>query len=98
MEVQAESPFITVDLSLLLVAITLVFAARFLLQLIDATAINPPLPTVEIALSDGPRAVLEGKLLTHTKGVVYFFDEQHKLTSMPDSEITSVRRVRKEET
>jgi hypothetical protein len=97
MEVQAEPPFITVDLSLLLVAIALVFVASFLLQLIDATAINPPLPTVEIALSDGPRAVLEGKLLTHTEGVVYFFDEQHKLTSMPDSEITSVR-VRKEET
>ena len=52
MEVQAEPPFITVDLSLLLVAITLVFVASFLLQLIDATAINPPLPTVEIALSD----------------------------------------------
>ena len=68
MEVQAELPFITVDLSLLLVAITLVFVASFLLQLIDATAINPPLPTVEIALSDGPRAVLEGKLLTHTEG------------------------------
>ncbi len=96
MEVQAEPPFITVDLSLLLVAITLVFAASFLLQLIDATALNPPLPTVEIALSDGPRAVLEGKLLTHTEGAVNFFDEQHKHTSMPDSEVISVR-VRKEE-
>ena len=97
MEVQAEPPFITVDLSLLLVAITLVFVASFLLQLIDATAINPPLPTVEIALSDGPRAVLEGKLLTHTEGIFYFFDERHKLTSMPDSRITSVE-VRNEET
>ena len=50
---------------------------------------------MEIALSDGTSTVLEGKLLTHTEGVVYFFDEQHNLTSMPDSKITSVR-VRKE--
>jgi hypothetical protein len=96
MEVQAEFPFITVDLSLVVVAITLAFVASFLLQLIDATAIDPPLPTVEIALSDGTSTVLEGKLLTHIEGVVYFFDEQHNLTSMPDSRITSVR-VRKEQ-
>ena len=32
---------------------------------------------------------------THNEGVVYFFDEQHRLTSMPDSKIASVR-VRKE--
>lgn len=95
-EVRAEFPFITVDLGLLLVVIALTFLASFLLQLIDATAINPPLPTVEIALSDGTGTVLEGKLLTHTEGIVYFFDEQRKLTSMPDSEIISVR-VRKEE-
>lgn len=81
---------------MLLVVIALTFLASFLLQLIDATAINPPLPTVEIALSDGTGTVLEGKLLTHTEGIVYFFDEQRKLTSMPDSEIISVR-VRKEE-
>jgi len=67
-----------------------------LLQLIDATAIDPPLPTVEIALSDGTSTVLEGKLLTHIEGVVYFFDEQHNLTSMPDSKIITVR-VRKVE-
>jgi hypothetical protein len=86
-----------VDLSLLLVAITLVFLASFLLQLIDATAINPSLPMVEIALSDGTRTVLEGKLLTRTEEIVSFFDERHKLTSMPDSKIPSVRD-RKEET
>jgi hypothetical protein len=97
MKVQSESPFITVDLSLLLVAIILIFFASFLLQLIDATAINPSLPMVEIALSDGTRTVLEGKLLTRTEGIFYFFDERHKLTSMPDSKITSVRD-RKEET
>lgn len=96
MEVRAEPPFIAVDLSLLLVAIALAFSASFLLQLIDATAIDPPLPTVEIALSDGARTVVRGSLLTHMEGVVYFFDEQHKLTSMPDSRITSVR-VRREE-
>jgi hypothetical protein len=67
-KVRAESPFIPVDLSLLLVAITLVFLASFLLQLIDATAINPPLPTVEIALSDGTRPVPRGKLLNRTRG------------------------------
>lgn len=96
MEVRSESPFIEVDLSLLLVAITLAFFASFLLQLIDATAINPPLPAVEIALSDGDRTVVKGRLLTHMEGVVYFFDEQHKLTSIPDSRVVSVR-VRKEE-
>ena len=90
-KVRVEFPFVTVDLSLLVVAITLTFFASFLLQLIDATAIDPPLPTVEIALSDESCIVLVGKLLTHTEGVVYFFDEQHNLTSMPDSEITSVR-------
>ena len=65
-QVQAQFPFVTVDLNLLVVAITLTFFASFLLQLIDATAINPPLPTVEIALSNGSGTVLEGKLLTHT--------------------------------
>ena len=96
MEVQGEFPFITVDSDLLLIAITLTFLASFLLQLIDATAISPPLPTVEIAMSDAAQTVLEGKLLTHFEGVVYFFDEQRRLTSMPDSKITSVR-VRKEQ-
>jgi hypothetical protein len=91
MEIRAAFPFITVDLSLLVVATTLSYLASSLLQLIDATAIEPPLPTVEIALSEGTQTVLEGKLLTHTEGVVYFFDEQHKLTSMPDSKISSVR-------
>jgi hypothetical protein len=90
-ELRAAFPFVTVDLSLLVVAITLTYLASSLLQLIDATAIDPPLPTVEIALSKGTQTVLEGKLLTHTEGVVYFFDEQRKLTSMPDSRITSVR-------
>ena len=90
-ELRAAFPFVTVDLSLLVVAITLTYLASSLLQLIDATAIDPPLPTVEIALSKGTQPVLEGKLLTHTEGVVYFFDEQRKLTSMPDSRITSVR-------
>ena len=93
-EVQATFPYITVDSRLLVIAITLTFLASSLLQLIDATAIDPPLPTVEITLSDGARTVLEGKLLVHLEGVVYFFDEQRKLTSMPDSEITSVQ-VRK---
>jgi hypothetical protein len=92
---QEEFPFFTVDWSLLLVAILLLFVWAFFVQLSDATAINPPLPTVEIALSDANQTVLEGKLLTHTEGVVYFFDEHHKLTSMPDSKITSVR-VREE--
>jgi hypothetical protein len=91
MEIRAAFPFITVDLSLLVVATTLSYLASSLLQLIDATAIEPPLPTVEIALSEGTQTVLEGKLLTHTEGVVYFFDEQRKLTSMPDSKISSVR-------
>jgi len=91
MKVQGEFPFITVDLSLLIVAIILTFFASFLLQLIDATAINPPLPTIEISLADKTQKVLKGKLLTHTEGVVYFFDEQHNLTSMPDSKITHVR-------
>jgi hypothetical protein len=90
-ELQEAFPFITVDLSLLVVATTLTYLASSLLQLIDATAIDPPLPTVEIALSEGTQTVLEGKLLTHTEGVVYFFDEQRKLTSMPDSKISSVR-------
>jgi hypothetical protein len=94
-EVRAEFPFITVDLRLLLVAIALTFLASFLLRLIDATAIDPPLPTVQIALSDGSGTVLEGKLLTHIEGVVYYFDEQHRLTSMPDSKMVCVR-VRKE--
>jgi hypothetical protein len=93
--VQAQFPFITVELGLLVVAVTLTFLASFLLQLIDATAIKPPLPTVEIALSDRTGTVLEGKLLTHTEGVVHFFDERHQLTSMPDSKISSVR-VRQE--
>lgn len=96
-EVQAAFPYITVDLSLLVVAIALTFLASSLLQLIDATAIDPPLPTVEIDLSDGTQKVLEGKLLIHTEGVLHFFDEQRKLTSMPDSKITSVQ-VRKEDT
>ena len=91
MEVRVEFPFITVDLGLLFVAIALTFLASFLLQLIDATAIDPPLPSVQIALSDPSGTVVEGKLLTHIEGVVYFFDEQHRLTSMPDSKITSVR-------
>ena len=84
-----------VDVSLLVVAIALSFLASFLLQLIDATAMDPPLPPVEIALSNGTRRVLEGKLLVHLEGVVYFFDEQLRLTSMPDSKISSVR-IRKE--
>ena len=96
MEVQAAFPYITVDVSLLVVAIALSFLASSLLQLIDATAIDPPLPTVEIALSDATQTVLEGKLLVHTEGVGHFFDEQRKLTSMPDSKVTSVQ-VRKEE-
>ena len=96
MEVQTTFPYITVDVSLLVVAIALTFLASSLLQLIDATAIDPQLPTVEIALLDGTQRVLEGKLLIHTEGVVHFFDEQHKLTSMPDSMITSLR-LRKEE-
>jgi hypothetical protein len=96
MEVQAAYPYITVDVSLLVVAIALSFLASSLLQLIDATAIDPPLPTVEIALSDGTQRVLEGKLLVHIEGVVYFFDEQRRLTSMPDGKISSVR-IRKEE-
>jgi len=95
MEVRADFPYITVDVSLLVVAIALSFLASFLLQLIDATAMDPPLPTVEIALSDGTQRVLEGKLLVHLEGVVYFFDEQLRLTSMPDSKISSVR-IRKE--
>ena len=94
MEVRAAFPFITVDPSLLAVAIALAFLASSLLQLNDATAIDPPLPTMEIALSDGNQTVLEGKLLIHTEGVVHFFDEQHKLTSMPDSGIISLQ-VRK---
>ena len=49
----------------------------------------------EIALSEGTKRVLEGKLLVHLEGVVYFFDEQLRLTSMPDSKISSVR-IRKE--
>jgi hypothetical protein len=95
MEVHAAFPYITLDLSLLVVAVALAFLASSLLQLSDATAIEPPLPTVEIALSDGTQRVLEGKLLTHIEGVVYFFDEQRRLTSMPDSKVTSVR-VREE--
>lgn len=91
MEVRVQFPFITVDFGLLLLAMALTFFASFLLQLIDATAIDPPLPTVEVALADEPRTVLEGKLLTHTEGVVYFFDEHHKLTSIPDSRVTSVQ-------
>jgi hypothetical protein len=51
---------------------------------------------VEITLSDGARRVLEGKLLVHIEGVVYFFEEGRRLTTMPDSEISSVR-IRKEE-
>jgi hypothetical protein len=54
-----------------------------LLQLIDATAIAPPLPSVEIDLSNATQSVVEGKLLTYSEGVVYFFDEQRKLTSIP---------------
>ena len=96
MDIQATFPFIKVDFSMLLAAIALTFFASFLLQLIDATAIDPPLPTVEIALSDGSQRVLEGKLLTHIEGVVYYFDEHHKLTSMPDSNVLSIR-VRKAE-
>ena len=95
MEFRAAFPYITVDLSLLVVAIAMTFLASSLLQLIDATAIDPPLPTVEISFSDGTQRVLEGKLLTHFEGVVYFFDEQRNLTTMPDSEISSVR-IRKE--
>ena len=95
MEVRAAFPYITVDVSLLVVAIALSFVASFLLQLIDATAMEPPLPTVEIALSEGTQRVLKGKLLVHLEGVVYFFDEQLRLTSMPDSKISSVR-IRKE--
>ena len=83
------------DLGSLLVAIALTSLASFLLRLIDSTAIAPPLPTVQIALSDGSGTVLEGKLLTHIEGVVYYFDEQHRLTSMPDSKMVCVR-VRKE--
>jgi hypothetical protein len=90
-EVQAAFPYMTVDLSLLVVAIALSFLASSLLQLVDATAIDPPLPTVEIALSDGTESVLEGKLHVHIEGVVYFFDKHHRLTSMPDSTISSVR-------
>lgn len=96
MDFQAAFPYVTIDVSLLVVAIALTFLASSLLQLIDATAIDPPLPTVEIALSDGTQRVLEGKLLVHIEGVVYFFDEQRNLTSMPDSKISSVR-IRKEE-
>ena len=95
MEVRAAFPFVTVDPSLLAVAIALAFLASSLLQLNDATAIDPPLPTVEIALADGNQTVLEGKLLIHTEGVVHFFDEQRRLASMPDSRITSLQ-VRKE--
>ncbi len=68
MEVRVGFPFITVDLGSLLVAIALTFLASFLLQLIDATAIDPPLPTVQIALSDGSGTVLEGKLLGSYRG------------------------------
>jgi hypothetical protein len=96
MEYQAAFPYIRVDLSLLVVAIALSFLASSLLQLVDATAIDPPLPTAEIALSDGSQRILEGKLLVHIEGVVYFFDEKRRLTSMPDSEISSVR-IRKDE-
>jgi len=96
MEIHAAFPYITVDLSPLVVAIALSFLASSLLQLVDATAIEPPLPTVEITLSDGTRSVLEGKLLVHIEGVVYFFDEKRRLTSMPDGGISSVR-IRKEE-
>jgi hypothetical protein len=95
-ELRAAFPFITVDLSLLVVATALTYLASSLLQLIDATAIDPPLPTVEIALSEGTQRVLEGKLLVHIEGVVYFFDEQRRLTSMPDGKISSVR-IRQEE-
>ena len=83
-------------MSLLVVAIALSFLASSLLQLVDATAIDPPLPTAEIALSDGSQRILEGKLLVHIEGVVYFFDEKRRLTSMPDSEISSVR-IRRDE-
>jgi hypothetical protein len=41
MEYQAAVPYITVDLSLLVVAIALSFVASSLLQLVDATAIDP---------------------------------------------------------
>lgn len=94
MDVRAAFPYITVDLRLLIVAIALTFLASSLLQLVDATAIDLPLSTVEIALADGSQKVLEDKLVTHIEGIVYFFDEQRKLTSMPDGEITSVQ-VRK---
>jgi hypothetical protein len=96
MEYQAAFPYIRVDLSLLVVAIALSFLASSLLQLVDATAIDSPLPTAEIALSDGSQRILEGKLLVHIEGVVYFFDEKRRLTSMPDSEISSVR-IRRDE-
>ena len=43
---------------MLLVGIALTFLATFLLQLIDATAIDPPLPTVQKALSDGSGTAL----------------------------------------
>jgi hypothetical protein len=95
MEVRAAFPFVTLNPSLLAVAIALAFLASSVLQLNDATAIDPPLPTVEIALADGNQTVLEGKLLIHTEGVVHFFDEQRRLASMPDSRITSLQ-VRKE--
>jgi len=95
-EVQAALPYLTFDLSLLVAAIALSFLASSLLQLVDATAIDPPLPTVEIVLADGTQRALVGKLLVHIEGVVYFFDEQRRLTSMPDGKISSVR-IRKEE-
>jgi hypothetical protein len=96
MNFHASFPYVTIDTSLLIVAIALSFLASSLLQLVDATAIEPPLPTVEITLSDGTQTVLEGKLLIHIEGVVYFFDEKRRLTSMPDGEVSSVR-IRKEE-
>ena len=49
----------------------------------------------EIALSDGTKRVLKSKPLTHFEGLVYFFDEQHILTTMLDSKISSAR-IRKE--
>ena len=96
MNFHASFPYVTIDTSLLIVAIALSFLASSLLQLVDATAIEPPLPTVEITLSDGTQTVLEGKLLIHIEEVVYFFDEKRRLTSMPDGVVSSVR-IRKEE-
>lgn len=90
-EVRPAFPYFAADPSLLAVAVALTFLASSLLQLIDATAIDPPLPTVEIGLADGTRETVEGKLLIHTEGVVHFFDEERNLTSMPDGRVRSVK-------